>query len=147
VDFAGSPLIFPGRDGAPFSNQAFNARIKLACEHARVPIISAPSPAAHNRDAAPQRREPTCATSRRFLDTRASQQPPATLTLIPNAFAHLSETSGCTRSLFSHEPGSAKGRKGGEIAAKAVVQLFSPGRSALVNDHSLSTLPAILCGW
>jgi site-specific recombinase XerD len=41
VDFAGSPLIFPGRDGAPFSNQAFNARIKLACERARVPIISA----------------------------------------------------------------------------------------------------------
>jgi hypothetical protein len=31
VDFAGSPLIFPGRDGAPFSNQAFNARIKLGC--------------------------------------------------------------------------------------------------------------------
>ena len=30
VEFAGSPLIFPGRDGAPFSNQAFNARIKLA---------------------------------------------------------------------------------------------------------------------
>ena len=41
VDFAGSQLIFPGRDGAPFSNQAFNARIKLACERARVPVISA----------------------------------------------------------------------------------------------------------
>jgi site-specific recombinase XerD len=41
VDFAGSPLVFPGRDGAPFSNQAFNARIKLACERARVPVISA----------------------------------------------------------------------------------------------------------
>jgi integrase/recombinase XerC len=41
VDFAGSPLIFPGRDGAPVSNQAVNARIKLACERARVPIISA----------------------------------------------------------------------------------------------------------
>ena len=41
VDFAGSALIFPGRDGAPFSNQAFNARIKLACERARVPVISA----------------------------------------------------------------------------------------------------------
>jgi integrase len=41
VDFAGSPLIFPGRDGAPVSNQAFNARIKLACERARVPVISA----------------------------------------------------------------------------------------------------------
>jgi site-specific recombinase XerD len=32
---------FPGRGGAPFSNQAFNARIKLACERARVPVISA----------------------------------------------------------------------------------------------------------
>ena len=31
VDFAGSPLIFPGR-AAPASKQAFNARIKLACE-------------------------------------------------------------------------------------------------------------------
>ena len=41
ADFAGSPLVFPGRDGAPFSNQAFNARIKLACERARVPVISA----------------------------------------------------------------------------------------------------------
>jgi hypothetical protein len=41
VDFAGSPLIFPARDGAPFSNQAFNARIKLACERTRVPVISA----------------------------------------------------------------------------------------------------------
>jgi site-specific recombinase XerD len=40
-DFAGSPLVFPGRDGTPFSNQAFNARIKLACERARVPVISA----------------------------------------------------------------------------------------------------------
>jgi site-specific recombinase XerD len=41
VDFAESPLVFPGRNGAPFSNQAFNARIKLACERARVPVISA----------------------------------------------------------------------------------------------------------
>jgi hypothetical protein len=41
IDFAGSQLVFPGRDGAPFSNQAFKARIKLACERARVPVISA----------------------------------------------------------------------------------------------------------
>ena len=41
VDFAGSPLVFPGRDGGPFSNQAFNARIKAACERAGVPVISA----------------------------------------------------------------------------------------------------------
>lgn len=41
VDSAGSALVFPSRDGAPFSNQAFNARIKLACERARVPVISA----------------------------------------------------------------------------------------------------------
>ena len=41
VDFAGSHLVFPGRDGGPFSNQAFNARIKLACERAGVPVISA----------------------------------------------------------------------------------------------------------
>jgi hypothetical protein len=41
VDFAGSPLIFPGLDGGPFSNQASNARIKLACQSARVPVIVA----------------------------------------------------------------------------------------------------------
>lgn len=41
IDFAGSSLVFPGRDGAPFSNRAFNARLKLACERARVPVISA----------------------------------------------------------------------------------------------------------
>jgi site-specific recombinase XerD len=41
VEFAGSPLVFPGRNGAPITNQAFNARIKLACERARVPVISA----------------------------------------------------------------------------------------------------------
>ena len=40
IDFAGSPLIFPGRDGAPFSNQALNARINRmrACSG---PVISA----------------------------------------------------------------------------------------------------------
>jgi integrase/recombinase XerC len=41
TDFAGAQLVFPGRHGAPFTNQAFNARIKLACERARVPVISA----------------------------------------------------------------------------------------------------------
>ena len=41
VNFAGSQLVFPGRDGASFSNQAFNARIKLACERVRVLVISA----------------------------------------------------------------------------------------------------------
>ena len=35
VNFAGSALVFPGRDGAPFSNKAFNARIKLACQRSR----------------------------------------------------------------------------------------------------------------
>jgi integrase len=53
VDFAGSPLVFPGRDGAPVS-KAFNARIKFACERARVPVISASSPAAYGRDAPAQ---------------------------------------------------------------------------------------------
>jgi integrase len=41
IEFAGSPLIFPGRDGASISNQALKARIKLACERAPVPVISA----------------------------------------------------------------------------------------------------------
>jgi integrase/recombinase XerC len=37
----GSALVFPGRDSAPFSNKAFNARLKLACQRARVSAISA----------------------------------------------------------------------------------------------------------
>jgi integrase len=41
IDFAGSALVFPGRNGAPFSNKAFNARLKLACQRARVTVISA----------------------------------------------------------------------------------------------------------
>jgi integrase len=41
VNFEGSALVFPGRDGVPFSNKAFNARIKLACQRARMPVISA----------------------------------------------------------------------------------------------------------
>jgi hypothetical protein len=41
INFAGSALVFPGRDGAPFSHKAFNARLKLACQRARVPVISA----------------------------------------------------------------------------------------------------------
>lgn len=41
LDFAASPLVFPGRDGAPISNQAFNARLRRACARAGVPIISA----------------------------------------------------------------------------------------------------------
>ena len=36
VNFAGATLVFPGRNGAPFSNEAFNARIKLACQRARL---------------------------------------------------------------------------------------------------------------
>jgi putative SOS response-associated peptidase YedK len=41
VNFTGFALVFPGWDGAPFSNKAFNARLKLACQRARVPVISA----------------------------------------------------------------------------------------------------------
>ncbi|MDB6175882.1 MAG: tyrosine recombinase XerC [Chthoniobacteraceae bacterium] len=41
LGFAASPLIFPGRDGAPPSNQAFNRRLAEACAQAKVPQISA----------------------------------------------------------------------------------------------------------
>ncbi len=41
LDFAGSTLVFPGRDGAAPSNQAFNRRLAEACRRARVPLISA----------------------------------------------------------------------------------------------------------
>lgn len=41
VEFAGSELVFPGRDGSPVSNQAFNRRLAAACRAAGVSIISA----------------------------------------------------------------------------------------------------------
>lgn len=41
VAFAGSPLVFPGRDGGPIANQAFNARLARACRSARLPVITA----------------------------------------------------------------------------------------------------------
>ena len=45
VNFAGSALVFPGWDAAPFSNKAFNARLlKLACERARMPSLWRNSP-------------------------------------------------------------------------------------------------------
>jgi site-specific recombinase XerD len=41
IEFAGSELVFPGRDGSPISNQAFNRRLAAACHAAGVPVISA----------------------------------------------------------------------------------------------------------
>ena len=41
VEFAGSELVFPGRDGTPISNQAFNCRLAAACRAVGVPVISA----------------------------------------------------------------------------------------------------------
>jgi site-specific recombinase XerD len=41
VEFAGSELVFPGRDGGPFTNQAFNKRLSAACRSVGVPLISA----------------------------------------------------------------------------------------------------------
>ena len=41
IDFAGSRLVFPGRGGKAFANQAFNIRLSNACREAGVPLISA----------------------------------------------------------------------------------------------------------
>ena len=57
--------------------------------------------------------EPTCATCRRSLDTRASQQWLATRTSIPSGSARSWETSGYKRISFSQEPSAPNGRKGG----------------------------------
>ena len=136
VDFAGSPLIFPGRDGAPFFNQAFNARIKLACERARVPVISAHPLRHRRRRSCSTNAEPTCTTSRRFLDHKRSQPPRATRILF-RAPSHTrwKPPAALVASFSPHEPTSTKGRKGGgEIAAKAAVQLlFSTGKSFTVD--------------
>jgi integrase len=41
LDFAASPYVFPGRDGKPFTNEAFNLRLKAACRDCGVPVITA----------------------------------------------------------------------------------------------------------
>jgi len=100
VDFAGSPLIFPGRNGAPFSNQAFNARVKLACERARVPVISA-HPLRHTaatlllNERGANLRDVQTLLGHKSLTTRR-----AIHTSIPSDFAHWSEILGCTPKLF-----------------------------------------------
>jgi chromosome segregation and condensation protein ScpB len=135
VDFAGSPVIFPGRDGAPVSNQAFNARIKLACERVRVRSFPHIPFGVRPQRSYSMSAEPTCVTCRRFLGTRAWQQRRATRTSIPNDFVLWSETSGCTRSFsFPMSQVRQKAERVGEIAAKAVVQLpLSTGKSFTVD--------------
>ena len=56
----GSALVFPGRDGAPFSDKTFNARLKLACQRAGAGHFRS-SPAAYGRHASTSV-EPTCAS-------------------------------------------------------------------------------------
>lgn len=41
MEFAGSGLLFPGRDGGYYSNQAFNRRLAAACKAVGAPVISA----------------------------------------------------------------------------------------------------------
>jgi len=41
VGFAGSELVFPGRDGAPLNNQAFNKKLAAACRAAGTEVITA----------------------------------------------------------------------------------------------------------
>ena len=41
VEFAGSPLLFPGRDGGAISNQAFNRRLATVCRAVGTKIITA----------------------------------------------------------------------------------------------------------
>jgi len=133
VDFAGSPLIFPGRDGAPVSNQAVNARIKLACERARVPIISA-HPLRHTAA--------TLLLNERGANLRDVQKLLGHKSLATTArYTHAdserlrSETSVCTlNSSFPMGQVRQKAERVGEIAAKAVVQLlFSTGKSFTVD--------------
>lgn len=41
MEFAGSGLLFPGRDGGHYSNQAFNRRLNAACKAVNAPVITA----------------------------------------------------------------------------------------------------------
>ena len=40
LDFAASPYVFPGSYGKPFTNEAFNARLKSDCKECTVSIIT-----------------------------------------------------------------------------------------------------------
>jgi hypothetical protein len=55
VNFAGSALVSPGRDAAPFCNKAFNVRIKLACQRGASAGYFRATPAAYGRYAPSQR--------------------------------------------------------------------------------------------
>ena len=80
------PYFIPLSSNDP--NKAFNARLKLACERARVPVISA-YPLRHTAA--------TLLLNERGANLRDVQQPRATLTSIPSGCARSSETSGCTQ--------------------------------------------------
>ena len=41
IAFSGSQYVFPGRNGAPLSNQNFNMHLKSACREIHVPVITA----------------------------------------------------------------------------------------------------------
>lgn len=41
IEFAGSELVFPGRDGGAISNQAFNRHLAAACRASGIDIITA----------------------------------------------------------------------------------------------------------
>jgi Phage integrase family len=88
----------PGRDGAPFSNQAFNARIKLACERARVPVISA-HPLRHTAATLLLNKR---GANLRDVQTLLGHKSLATTVRYTHAIAsgsaRWSEASGCTRS-------------------------------------------------
>lgn len=40
IEFAGSELVFPGRDGGAFSNQAFNRHLAAACRASGIDITA-----------------------------------------------------------------------------------------------------------
>ena len=136
VDFVGSPFVFPGRDGAPFSNQAFNARLKLACQRARVPVISA-HPLRHTAA--------TLLLNERGANLREVQallghKSPATMARYTqrrfraSSHARRQAPTPLVSRLFPMSQVRQKGEKVGEIAAKAVVQLmFSTGKSFTVD--------------
>ena len=76
INFAGSQFVFAGYSGAPFSNRAFNLRLRAACRALGVGEITAHGLRHSARPRSSSTRwERICGKSRNCSDTRISARP------------------------------------------------------------------------
>ena len=75
IAFAGSQFVFAGYSGAPFSNRAFNLRLRAACRALGVGEITAHGLRHSAAQSSSTRWERICGKSRNCSDTRISARP------------------------------------------------------------------------